>query len=311
MVELQYYLTNVPEALIYGLLAMGIYISLRVLDIPDLTTEGSFGFGAVISVLISLNGHPVLAIFAGMVAGAVAGFITGALQTKLNVHPVLAGIITMSGLYSINLVCYSLTEKGQTTNLSYGKVTIFEKVKQLFGIRGMFDTTMVKAAVSLIIAVLVIVIVIWFFKTHLGLCIRATGDNPDMVRASSINVDRTKIIGLMIANGLIGLSGALQSQSIGYADISLQNGTLIYGLAAVIIGEVIFGKKSIAKGIISAVIGSVIYKIIVAFVIRQELFGDMSSNLMKFTCALIVAITLAVPAIKTKVAERKIRKVAK
>ena len=283
MVELQYYLTNVPEALIYGLLAMGIYISLRVLDIPDLTTEGSFGFGAVISVLISLNGHPVLAIFAGMVAGAVAGFITGALQTKLNVHPVLAGIITMSGLYSINLVCYSLTEKGQTTNLSYGKVTIFEKVKQLFGIRGMFDTTMVKAAVSLIIAVLVIVIVIWFFKTHLGLCIRATGDNPDMVRASSINVDRTKIIGLMIANGLIGLSGALQSQSIGYADISLQNGTLIYGLAAVIIGEVIFGKKSIAKGIISAVIGSVIYKIIVAFVIRQEL----------------------------KVAERKIRKVAK
>ena len=311
MVELQYYLTNVPEALIYGLLAMGIYISLRVLDIPDLTTEGSFGFGAVISVLISLNGHPVLAIFAGMVAGAVAGFITGALQTKLNVHPVLAGIITMSGLYSINLVCYSLTEKGQTTNLSYGKVTIFEKVKQLFGIRGMFDTTMVKAAVSLIIAVLVIVIVIWFFKTHLGLCIRATGDNPDMVRASSINVDRTKIIGLMIANGLIGLSGALQSQSIGYADISLQNGTLIYGLAAVIIGEVIFGKKSIAKGIISAVIGSVIYKIIVAFVIRQELFGDMSSNLMKFTCALIVAITLAVPAIKTKVTERKIRKVAK
>lgn len=311
MVELQYYLTNVPEALIYGLLAMGIYISLRVLDIPDLTTEGSFGFGAVISVLISLNGHPVLAIFAGMVAGAVAGFITGALQTKLNVHPVLAGIITMSGLYSINLVCYSLTEKGQTTNLSYGKVTIFEKVKQLFGIRGMFDTTMVKAAVSLIIAILVIVIVIWFFKTHLGLCIRATGDNPDMVRASSINVDRTKIIGLMIANGLIGLSGALQSQSIGYADISLQNGTLIYGLAAVIIGEVIFGKKSIAKGIISAVIGSVIYKIIVAFVIRQELFGDMSSNLMKFTCALIVAITLAVPAIKAKVAERKIRKVAK
>ncbi len=311
MVELQYYLTNVPEALIYGLLAMGIYISLRVLDIPDLTTEGSFGFGAVISVLISLNGHPVLAIFAGMVAGAAAGFITGALQTKLNVHPVLAGIITMSGLYSINLVCYSLTEKGQTTNLSYGKVTIFEKVKQLFGIRGMFDTTMVKAAVSLIIAVLVIVIVIWFFKTHLGLCIRAAGDNPDMVRASSINVDRTKIIGLMIANGLIGLSGALQSQSIGYADISLQNGTLIYGLAAVIIGEVIFGKKSIAKGIISAVIGSVIYKIIVAFVIRQELFGDMSSNLMKFTCALIVAITLAVPAIKAKVAERKIRKVAK
>ena len=311
MVELQYYLTNVPEALIYGLLAMGIYISLRVLDIPDLTTEGSFGFGAVISVLISLNGHPVLAIFAGMVAGAVAGFITGALQTKLNVHPVLAGIITMSGLYSINLVCYSLTEKGQTTNLSYGKVTIFEKVKQLFGIRGMFDTTMVKAAVSLIIAVLVIVIVIWFFKTHLGLCIRATGDNPDMVRASSINVDRTKIIGLMLANGLIGLSGALSSQSLGYSDVNTANGTLIYGLAAVIIGEAIFGKRGATIGLISAVTGSVIYKLIVAFVIRENLFGELSSNLMKFTCALIVAITLAVPAIKQKMAENKQRKAAR
>ena len=238
----------------------------------------------------------------------IAGLITGALQTKLNVHPVLAGIITMSGLYSINLVCYSLTDKGQTTNLSYGKVTIFEKVKETLGIRGMFETSMVKAGVSFIIALVVILLVICFFKTHLGLCIRATGDNPDMVRASSINVDRTKIVGLMMANGLIGLSGALQSQSISYADISLQNGTLIYGLAAVIIGEVIFGKRSVATGIVSAVIGSVLYKIIVAFVIRQQLFGDMSSNLMKFTCALIVAITLAVPAIKERMAARKIRK---
>ena len=107
MIELQYYLTNLPDCFIYGLLAMGIYISLRILDIPDLTTEGSFGFGAVISVLVSLNGHPALALLAGIVAGALAGFITGCLQTKLSVHPVLAGIITMSALYSINLVCYS------------------------------------------------------------------------------------------------------------------------------------------------------------------------------------------------------------
>ena len=166
MVELQYYLSNVLEALIYGLLAMCIYISLRILDIPDLTTEGSFGFGAVISVLVSLNGHPILAVFAGMAAGMIAGLITGALQTKLNVHPVLAGIITMSGLYSINLVCYSLTDKGQTTNLSYGKVTIFEKVKETLGIRGMFETSMVKAGVSFIITLVVILLVIWFFKTH-------------------------------------------------------------------------------------------------------------------------------------------------
>lgn len=311
MIELQYYLSNLPDCLIYGLLAMGIYISLRILDIPDLTTEGSFGFGAVVSVLVSLQGHPVLALAAGILAGASAGFITGCLQTKLKVHPVLAGIITMSALYSINLVCYSLTDKGATTNLSYNRITIFEKVKQLIGIRGQFETNMVKAVVSFIIVTIVLLIIIWFFKTHLGLCIRATGDNPDMVRASSINVDRTKIIGLMTSNALIGLSGVLASQSIGYADINTSNGTLIYGLAAVIIGEAIFGKRGAAIGVISAVTGSVVYKLIVAFVIRENIFGDKSANLMKLTCALIVAITLAIPAVKQRAAERKLRKAAR
>ena len=311
MVELQYYLSNLPDGLIYGLLAIGIYISLRILDIPDLTTEGSFGFGAVASVLVALHGHPVLALFAGMAAGACAGIVTGFLQTKLKVHPVLAGIITMSGLYSINLVCYSLTDKGATTNLSYDKNTVFEKVKELLGIRGQFETSVVKAVVSLCVVILVLLIVIWFFKTHIGLCVRATGDNPDMVSASSINVDRTKIIGLLIANALIGLAGALASQSLGYSDINTSNGTLIYGLAAVIIGEAIFGKRSPAIGVISAVVGSVLYKLIVAFVIRQNIFGEKSANLMKFTCALIVAITLAIPAIKQMIAERKQRKAVK
>lgn len=310
MIELQYYLSNLPDGFIYGLLAMGIYISLRILDIPDLTTEGSFGFGAVVSVLVSLEGHPLLALVAGIFAGATAGFVTGCFQTKLKVHPVLAGIITMSGLYSINLVCYSLTEKGATTNLSYDKVTVFEKVKQMIGISGQFETSMVKAVVSLVIVVLALAVIIWFFKTHIGLCIRATGDNPDMVRASSINVDRTKIIGLMMANALVGLAGALASQSMGYADINTSNGTLIYGLAAVIIGEAIFGKRGATVGLISAVAGSVIYKLIVAFVIRESIFGDKSANLMKLTCALIVAITLAVPAVKQKIAETKQRKAA-
>lgn len=311
MIELQYYLLNLPDGLIYGLLAMGIYISLRILDIPDLTTEGSFGFGMVVSVLAALHGHPVLALFLGMIAGAGAGIITGFLQTKLSVHPVLAGIITMSGLYSINLVCYSLTDKGATTNLSYDKNTVFEKVKEILGIRGQFETSVIKSGVSLIIVILVLLIVIWFFRTRVGLCIRATGDNPDMVSASSINVDRTKIIGLMIANALIGLSGALASQSLGYSEVNTANGTLIYGLAAVIIGEAIFGKRGPAIGVLSAVAGSILYKLIVAFVIRENIFGEKSVNLMKFTCALIVAITLAVPAIKRMFAERKQRKAAK
>lgn len=226
----------------------------------------------------------------------------------MKVHPVLAGIITMSGLYSINLVGYSMTEKGATTNLSYDKNTVFEKVKELLEIRGQFQTSVVKAVVSFVIVILVVCIMIWFFRTRIGLCIRATGDNPDMVSASSINVDRTKIIGLMIANALIGFSGALASQSLGYSDINTSNGTLIYGLAAVIIGEAILGKRGPAVGVVSAVLGSVLYKLIVALVIRENIFGDKSANLMKLICALIVAITLAIPAAKQKMAERKQRK---
>lgn len=311
MIELQYYLSNVPDCLIYGLLAMGIYISLRILDTPDLTTEGSFGFGAVTSVLISLLGHPFLAIIVGTFAGAFAGMITGLLQTKLKVHPVLAGIITMSGFYSINLVFLSFTDKGATTNLSYNKMTIFDAIKSWLGISGQFNTVIVKVVASLILVTIVLIAVIWFFRTHLGLCIRATGDNPDMVRASSINVDFTKIVGLMLANALIGMSGALASQSLGYSDINTANGTLIYGLAAVIIGEAIMGKRGASAGLASAVLGSAVYKLIVSFVIRENLFGDKSANLMKLTCALIVAITLAIPAIKEQIAEKKQRKAAR
>ena len=298
MIELQYYLSNVPDCLIYGLLAMGIYISLRILDIPDLTTEGSFGFGAVISVLVALAGHPILALFAGMIAGGFAGVITGFLQTKLKVHPVLAGIITMSGLYSINLVCYSLTEKGATTNLSYNKITVFEKIKQLLLIRGQFETSIVKTVVSLIIVIIVLLIVIWFFKTHIGLCIRATGDNPDMVRASSINVDRTKIIGLMLANGLIGLSGALSSQSLGYSDVNTANGTLIYGLAAVIIGEAIFSRifRNFALKLLSVVFGSILYYLVLQVVIWM----GIDTDLLKMLSALVVALFLAFPYWKGK-----------
>lgn len=308
MIELQYYLTNIPDCMIYGLLAMGIYISLRIMNIPDLTTEGSFGFGVVTSALTALSGHPILALFAGIGAGAIAGLITGLLQTKLRVHEVLAGIITMSGLYSINLVCFSLTEKGATTNLSYDKATVFEIAKAALGLRGQLNTSIVKSIVSLFIVAVVLLAVILFFKTKVGLHIRATGDNPAMVEASSINVDRMKIFALMLANALIGLSGALASQSLGYSDINTCNGTLIYGLAAVIIGEAVFGKRGPTIGLLSAVAGSVIYKLIVAFVIRNNLFGDKSANLMKFTCALIVAITLAIPAVKRYIAERKQRK---
>ena len=267
---MQVYITAVEEGFLYGLLALGIYISLRILDIPDLTTEGSFGFGSAVAAVVASKGLSITSFIAAFFAGVLAGIVTGLLQTKLKVHPVLAGIITMSGLYSINLM-----------------------------VRGS------------VVCILVLILLILFFRTHLGLCIRATGDNPDMVRASSINVDFSLIFGLALANGLIALSGALISHYLGLSDQSFSNGTLIYGLAAVIIGEAIFGKRNVALGLTSAVVGSVIYKIIVAFVIDVSLFGKNSENLMKLTCAIIVAITLVVPEIKHKFENAKSKKEAR
>ena len=157
----------------------------------------------------------------------------------------------------------------------------------------------------------VTLLLIVFFKTHVGLCIRATGDNQDMVRASSINVDATLILGLCISNGLIGLAGALVTHYVGYSDTSTSNGTLIYGLAAVIIGEALFGKRGVTVGLISAVCGSVIYKLIVTFVVDIELFGTNSANLMKLMCAVIVAATFIIPAAKRTARNRKVKKEAR
>ena len=170
---------------------------------------------------------------------------------------------------------------------------------------------LVGALLALAICLVVTLLLIVFFKTHVGLCIRATGDNQDMVRASSINVDATLILGLCISNGLIGLAGALVTHYVGYSDTSTSNGTLIYGLAAVIIGEALFGKRGVTVGLISAVCGSVIYKLIVTFVVDIELFGTNSANLMKLMCAVIVAATFIIPAAKRTARNRKVKKEAR
>lgn len=301
---MQVYITAIEEGFLYGLLALGIYISLRILDIPDLTTEGSFGFGSAVAAIVASQGFSFLSFVAAFLAGVLAGIITGLLQTKLKVHPVLAGIITMSGLYSINLMVRG------SSNLNFNDNSVFTKFFKMLGISGM-DKKIVGLIIGAVICIIATILVIVFFRTHLGLCIRATGDNQDMVKASSINVDFSLIFGLALANGLIALSGAFISHYLGLSDQSFSNGTLIYGLAAVIIGEAIFGKKNVALGLISAVVGSVIYKIIVAFVIDVSLFGKNSENLMKLTCAIIVAITLIIPEIKKQIDNGKIKKEAK
>lgn len=301
---MQVYITAIEEGFLYGLLALGVYISLRILNIPDLTTEGSFGFGSAVAAVVAAQGFSFLSFLAAFAAGVLAGIVTGLLQTKLKVHPVLAGIITMSGLYSINLIVRG------SSNLNFNNNSVFTRLFKALGVTGA-DKKTVGLIVGAAICIVILVLVIIFFRTHLGLCIRATGDNPDMVKASSINVDFSLIFGLALANGLIALSGALISHYLGLSDQSFSNGTLIYGLAAVIIGEALFGKRSVALGLVSAVVGSVIYKIIVAFVIDVSLFGKNSENLMKLTCAIIVAATLIIPEIKNRIQSAKLKKEAR
>lgn len=301
---MQVYITAVEEGFLYGLLALGIFISLRILDIPDLTTEGSFGFGSVVAAVVAAQGLSFFSFIAAFFAGVLAGIVTGLLQTKLKVHPVLAGIITMSGLYSINLMVRG------SSNLNFNDNSVFQRFFSAIGVTGI-NKKIIGLVIGAVVCIIITAIVIVFFRTHLGLCIRATGDNPEMVKASSINVDFSLIFGLALANGLIALSGALISHYLGLSDQSFSNGTLIYGLAAVVIGEAIFGKKSVTLGLISAVVGSLIYKVIVAFVIDFSLFGKNSENLMKLTCAVIVALTLIIPELKNIIKDGKMKKEAR
>ena len=293
-------LGSLQLGLLYGILAIGVYISFRILNVPDLTTEGSFTFGLATSAICALSGHFVLGIVLSIFSGALAGCITGFLQTKCKIHPILSGIITMSGLYTINLAVMK-----NAVNVSLiGKMELFsyvmEKMPQLSR-----DT--VKTTLALIFALIVCIVIIRFFKTHIGLCIRATGDNEAMVSSSSINVDATKIFALAISNACVGLSGGLMAQYQGYADINSSVGILVVGLASVIIGEVIFGRRSVTIGIISAVVGSIVYRYIMALATATHIFPAFA---LKLVSACIVGIALSIPAVKEAAALSKIKKEA-
>ncbi len=269
---------------LYGILGLGIYISFRILSIPDLTTEGSFSFGLAVSAAVTAAGHPVLALPAAVLAGALAGAVTGLLQTKLLIHPILSGIITMSGLYSVNLFVL-----GGASNLSLVRVdTVFRIIPGLTR-----DTAMTVLPIAA--AVICLVLLILFFKTHLGMCIRAVGDNEAMVRASSINTDGCKILAFSLSNGLIALSGGLIAQYQGYADISSGTGILVVGLASVIIGEAIFGRRRVAVGFVSAIVGSLVYRYIIALATR---YSPLPAYMLKLVSAVIVGLALAIPALK-------------
>lgn len=292
---------SVQLGLIYGLLALGVYMAFRVLNIPDLTAEGSFTFGLAVSANFTLKGHPYLGILMAILAGCLAGSITGLFQTKLKVHPVLSGILTMSGLYSVNLLIM-----GSSSNLSLiGADTSFKLIQGVFsGI----DKEIVRLIFPFVIVCVAIVVLSLFFKTQIGLSIRATGDNEEMVKASSINVDGVKILALAISNSCIALSGAFIAQYQGFADINSGVGIIVVGLASVIIGEAICGKRSITIGLISSIIGSIIYRLIIALAMKYSPFPAYALKLMS---ACIVAIALSLPAIKYYIEFSKLKKGAR
>lgn len=277
--------------LLYGVLALGIYISFRILSIPDLTTEGSFAFGLSVSAAITAAGHPVLAILAAMAAGALAGSVTGLLQTRFRIHPILSGIITMSGLYSINLAVL-----GGSPNLS------LVRAATLFKLIPFLSKNDAMTVIPIVMALLFLVLIILFFHTHIGMCIRAVGDNEDMVRASSINVNACKVLSFSVSNALVALSGALIAQYQGYADVSSSTGILVVGLASVIIGEAVFGRRSVTLGFISAVVGSLVYRYIIALATR---YSPLPAYMLKLVSAVIVALALAIPALRQNMKEAR------
>lgn len=277
----------------YALVAMALFLSYRILDIADLTTDGCFVLGAAVSVTLTAAGHPILAIPAAMVAGACAGFVTAFLQTRLGVPSILAGIITNTGLYTINLMAM-----GWKSNSSLlGVNTIFTMLRDT-GIGGEWYKLLLAAFITILAGVLLLL----FLGTRLGLSIRATGDNRDMVRASSVNPTFTITIGLCISNALTALSGAVVGQYQKTVDINSGTGIVVIGLACLIIGETVLGRRTVTKGIIAVMVGSIIYRFIYAIVFYTKV---VPVDCLKLLTAIIVALAIAAPSIKKWAAFQK------
>ncbi len=278
--------TALELGFLYALIAMALFLSYRILDIADLTTDGCFVLGAAVSVTVTAAGHPILAIFAAMLAGACAGFVTAFLQTKLGVPSILAGIITNTGLYTVNLMAM-----GWKSNQSLlGGRTVFTMLRDR-GIGGDWYELLLAASVTILAGLLLVL----FLGTRMGLSIRATGDNPDMVRASSLNPSFTITVGLCLANVLTALSGAVVGQYQKTVDINSGTGIVVIGLACLIIGETLLGRRSVKKGVIAAILGSIVYRFIYAIVFYTKI---VPVECLKLLTAVIVALAIASPSIR-------------
>ncbi|MBR5319183.1 MAG: ABC transporter permease [Peptococcaceae bacterium] len=281
------------QGLLWGILALGVYLTYRVLDIADLTVEGSYPLGAAVGVsFIAGGGSPALAVVLAFIAGSVAGIVTGLLHTKLKIPALLAGILTMIGLYSINI-----RVMGDKSNVSILRMDTIYTFFENFGLN--------KNESILICGFIFVIVLIgflyWFFGTEIGAAIRATGCNKQMIRAQGVDTDITIILGLLISNGMVAMAGALIGQSQGFADVGMGTGTIVIGLASVIIGEVLFGTRNFMNWLLAVVGGSIVYRVVIAFVLKM----GMNQNDMKLLTAIIVVIALAMPLIKEKISKAK------
>lgn len=272
--------------LIYAVMGMGVYLSFRVLNIPDLTIDGSFTCGCAAGAVCTMASHPYLGMGAAFVCGMLCGLVTGILITRFRIQPILSGILTMTALYSVNLRI-----QGGKPNISmFGQKTIFTEIQDLLG----------KDAGSIVMIIFILAVVCFelylFLNTQLGLSMRATGSNEAMVRASSINADQMKVIGLALANGIIAFAGALLAQYQGFADVSSSSGKMVLGLASIIVGEAFFGHRTIIRSITSVIVGSLIYRFLLTFALQ---FGLNASDLNLFSAAL-VALSISLPYMKKR-----------
>ena len=294
-------LSALSQGLLYAPMALGVFVAFRILNTPDLTIDGSMVFGMSVCAAVTIAGHPVLALFAGALAGALAGLVTGLLQTALRINPILAGILTMTGLYTVN---FSVLGRQANVYLQSGQppvasATVYRSFQALFP-EGTNPNLPVAVLTAVIVACVCAAMCV-FFRTRPGMAIRATGDNEEMVRSSSINADLTRTAGVMLANALVALSGALLCEQQRYADLNCGSSMLVMGLASVIIGQVIFGDRGIVGGLISAAAGSLLYRIM----IQAAYMIDMPSYAVKLLSTLIVVAALALPLLKKKLSGNK------
>lgn len=287
--------STIGQGLLWGVLALGLFLTFRILNFPDMTVEGTFPFGAAICVSALVHGvDPMLATILAFLGGMLTGLVTSLLYTKGKIPVLLAGILTMTGVYSINLLILGKANVGLLNKATLLNGKLLQKLPANF-------PTIV---IGLLAAILIILLLALFLNTDLGQNFIATGDNENMARSLGINTDNMKILGLMISNGLIGLAGGLLAQNGGYADVNMGIGTMVIGLAAIIIGEVAYGDLSLTARLIAVVIGSIIYRLILLLVLQL----GFSTNDFKLISAIILAICMMLPLFEKKFHTRKLLK---